>query len=248
MFRDIDADCYVMVDADDTYPAAEAMGMVGLVVDGKADMVIGDRLSSTYFSENTRQFHGFGNRLVRSVVNMIFRSDIHDIMSGCRCFGPRFVRTFPVLSTGFEIETEMTIHALDKGFLVQEVPVSYRDRVGGSDSKLRTIPDGFRVLMTIIALFKDYRPLQFFGLAAFGLLTVSAIMFLPPLNEYVLTGYVKRVPTLVVSIAFGISALLSLVCAIILDSTRTQSRQFYELALTAMALSDRARDRGEDPT
>ncbi|HEX9094448.1 MAG TPA: glycosyltransferase family 2 protein [Coriobacteriia bacterium] len=242
MFRDIDADCYVMVDADDTYPADEAMAMVDLVVSGEADMVIGDRLSSTYFQENKRRLHGVGNRLVRMLVNRIFRSDIKDIMTGCRCFSRRFVRAFPVLSTGFEIETEMTIHALDKGFLVREVPITYRDRVEGSQSKLRTVSDGARVLRTIASLFKDYRPLQFFGLVALVLFAVSTAMFVPPLDEYLVTGYVRRVPTLVVSIAFGISALLSLVCAVVLDSTRKQSRQFYELALTAFALREAGRD------
>ena len=166
MFRDIDADIYVMVDGDDTYPAEEALAMRPLVADGIADMVIGDRLSSTYFQENTRPLHGIGNRLVRFLVNQLFGSDLHDIMTGCRCMSRTFVKTMPVLSPGFEIETEMTIHALDKEFLVKEVPISYRDRCEGSESKLSTVSDGARVLRMLIQLFRDYRPMRFFGVIA----------------------------------------------------------------------------------
>lgn len=232
MFRDIQADCYVMVDGDDTYAAADALALAGHILSGRADMVIGDRLSSTYFVENRRALHGPGNRLVRLLVNRIFGSDIHDIMTGCRAFNRRFVKTFPILSTGFEIETEMTIHALDKDFLVYEVPIGYRNRRVGSTSKLRTISDGVRVLRTIIVLFKDYRPLAFFGLAALVMFLIALAMFLVPFEEYVQTGYVSKVPTLVVSIAFGLGSLLSLVCGVVLDSLRKQSRQFYELLLT----------------
>lgn len=235
MFRDIEADCYVMVDGDDTYPAEEAMEMAKLVLNGRADMVVGDRLSSTYFTENTRPLHGIGNRLVRFLVNRIFNSDIHDVMTGARCFSRRFVKSFPVTSGGFEIETEMTIHALDKSFLIQEVPVSYRDRTEGSVSKLNTIPDGLRVLRTIAVLFRDYRPMAFFGVVAVVLFASSLVLFLAPLEEYLDTGFVRKVPSLVVSIALGISAMLSLVCGVVLDAFRTHSRQFYELALTALA-------------
>jgi len=240
MFRDIEADCYVMVDGDDTYPAEQALGLSSYVLSGEADMVIGDRLSSTYFEQNTRKFHGAGNRLVRFLVNRIFGSQVKDIMTGCRCFSRRFVKSFPVLSSGFEIETEMTIHALDKNFLIEEVPIEYRDRCEGSESKLSTFSDGLRVLRTILALFRDYRPLPFFGIIALVLFVVSVVMFLPPLDEYLAVGYVYKVPTLVVSIAFGISAMLSLVCGVILDSIRTHSRQFYELALTMLDESARA--------
>ncbi len=242
MFRDIDADCYLMVDGDDTYPAEDTLSLAALVESGEADMVVGDRLSSTYFTENTRQFHGFGNRLVRFLVNRIFRSNVHDIMSGCRAFSRQFVRSFPVLSGGFEIETEMTIHALDRNFLIREVPIAYRDRTAGSESKLSTFSDGVRVLSTIVELFRDYRPLQFFMLISVVLLLVSIAFFIGPLDEYLRTGYVRKVPTLVVSIALGISAMLSLVSGIILDSIRTHSRQFYELALTALSSQD-ARNR-----
>lgn len=238
MFRDIDADCYIMVDGDDTYPAEEAAALAELVRTGQADMVVGDRLSATYFAENQRAFHGFGNRLVRFSVNRIFGSNVRDIMSGCRAFSRRFVRTFPVLSGGFEIETEMTIHALDRNFLIREVPVSYRDRIEGSESKLSTFSDGFKVLGTIGSLFRDYRPLQFFSIVAVALALVALGLFIAPLDEYVRTGFVKKVPTLVVSIAFAISALLAFACGVILDSIRTHSRQFYELAITAMSDRD----------
>jgi len=247
MFRDVDADCYVMVDGDDTYPADEALELCKLVESGEADMVIGDRLSSTYFAENTRQFHGFGNRLVRFLVNRIFRSDVHDIMSGCRAFSRRFVRSFPVLSGGFEVETEMTIHALDRNFLIREVPITYRDRTEGSESKLNTFSDGIGVLSTIIKLFRDYRPLQFFTIVAVVLFVISAIMFGVPLGEYLRTGFVRRVPTLVVAIALGTSAMLSLVCGIVLDSIRTHSRQFYELALTVISDQDARESRAGRP-
>jgi len=238
MFRDIDADCYIMVDGDDTYPAEEAAALAELVRTGQADMVVGDRLSSTYFAENQRAFHGFGNKLVRFSVNRMFASDVHDIMSGCRAFSRRFVRTFPVLSGGFEIETEMTIHALDRNFLIREVPVTYRDRIEGSESKLSTFSDGFKVLGTIGSLFRDYRPFQFFTIAAVFLALVSLALFVAPFDEYLRTGFVKKVPSLVVSIAFAISALLAFACGVILDSIRTHSRQFYELAMTAMADQD----------
>lgn len=161
MFRDIDADCYLMIDGDDTYPAEHAGEMAELVLNGKADMVIGDRLSSTYFTENKRPFHNFGNRIVRGLINGLFKSDIHDIMTGYRAFSPLFVKSFPILSKGFEIETEMTIHALDKNFKLAEIPVSYRDRPEGSTSKLNTYRDGARVLKTIVRLFREYRPFAF---------------------------------------------------------------------------------------
>lgn len=243
MFRDIEADCYILVDGDDTYPAEDVVPMVALVEEGRADMVVGDRLSSTYFEENKRRMHGFGNRLVRFLVNRMFHSTIHDVMTGCRCFSRTFVKSFPVTSGGFEIETEMTVHALDKNFLVREIPITYRDRPEGSVSKLDTYGDGFRVLRTILLLFRDYRPMSFFGLGAAALFLMALIAFLPPLDEYLRTGYVRRVPTLVVSIALGISALLSVTSGAVLDAIRTHSQRFYELELTALALNDR---RGKD--
>jgi len=233
MFRDIEADCYVMVDADETYSASDALRLADLVLAGEADMAIGDRLSTSYFAENHRALHSSGNRLVRVLVNRIFGSDIHDIMSGSRAFSRRFVKSFPVLSGGFEIETEMTIHALDKDFLVKELPITYRDRPAGSTSKLHTVRDGARVIRTILSLFKDYRSLAFFGIIAFVLFVLAIGLFIIPLREYLVTGKVGRIPILIVSVGLGVSALLSMVCAVVLDSLRKQSRQFYELLLTA---------------
>ena len=165
MFRDIDAECYLMIDGDDTYPAENAREMVDLVLNKGVDMVIGDRLSSTYFTENKRPFHNMGNRIVRSLINHLFHSNVKDIMTGYRAFSRLFVKSFPVLSKGFEIETEMTIHALDKNFLLEEIPVTYRDRPEGSESKLNTVSDGMKVLKTIASLFRDYKPLLFFSCA-----------------------------------------------------------------------------------
>lgn len=241
MFRDIDADCYVMVDGDDTYPADESLAMAKLVLDGEADMVIGDRLSSTYFTENTRRFHNFGNRLVRFLVNKMFASDVHDIMTGARAFSRRFVKSFPILRGGFEIETEMTVHALDKNFLIREVPITYRDRVEGSESKVSTLSDGTKVLVTILELFRDYRPLLFFGVIGLMLFVVSVLMFIAPLNDYLATGLVRRFPTLIVAVAVGISAMLSIVCGVLLDSIVNHSRQFYELALTSLKETEELR-------
>jgi glycosyltransferase involved in cell wall biosynthesis len=235
MFRDIEADCYVMVDGDSTYLATDALRLSEQVLTGRADMVIGDRLSTSYFSQNRRALHGLGNRLVRFLVNRIFHSDIHDIMTGSRAFSRRFVKSFPVLSSGFEIETEMTIHALDKDFLLQEVPITYRDRPEGSTSKLHTLSDGTRVIRTILSLFKDYRPFAFFGLIAVALFVLAIGLFLIPFGEYLETGKVARIPLLITSVGLGIGALLSLVCAVVLDAVRKQSRQFYELLLTTCA-------------
>ena len=179
MFRDIDADCYLMIDGDDTYPKENAKEMCDLILEGKADMVIGDRLSSTYFTENKRPFHNFGNKLVRGLINTLFKSNVRDIMTGYRAFSYDFVKTFPVLSKGFEIETEMTIHALDKNFLLKEVPVEYRDRPAGSVSKLNTYSDGFRVLKTIARLFKEYKPTIFFSLISLVFLIMQLIFSFP---------------------------------------------------------------------
>lgn len=241
MFRDIDADCYIMVDGDDTYPAEDASAMAGLVLSGQADMVVGDRLSSTYFAENNRRFHGIGNRLVRGLVNRLFASDVHDIMTGCRCLSRRFVKAFPVTSRGFEIETEMTIHALDKRFLIREIPVAYRDRIDGSESKLETVPDGMRVLGTLFSLYRDYRPMWFFGMIAALLLAIALLLFAGPLKDYLTTGLVPRFPSLVVSVSLGVAAMLSFVAGVILESIRTHARQFYELSLTMMAETEQLR-------
>ena len=184
MFRDIDAECYLMIDGDDTYPAENARSMVNHILSGRADMVIGDRLSSTYFTENKRPFHNTGNRLVRGLINTIFTSDIKDIMTGYRAFNYEFVKSFPILSKGFEIETEMSIHALDKNFKLLEVPVTYRDRPAGSVSKLNTYKDGFRVLKTIARLFRDYKPFAFFGWLGLLCFIIATIFFVPVLQAH----------------------------------------------------------------
>lgn len=231
MFRDIDADCYLMIDGDDTYPAENAREMCNLVLDNKVDMVIGDRLSSTYFTENKRPFHNFGNRLVRGLINFLFESNVRDIMTGYRAFSYEFVKTFPVLSKGFEIETEMTIHALDKNFLLKEVKVGYRDRPEGSVSKLNTYRDGFRVLKTIGRLFKEYKPTIFFSLLSLLFLIVSLIFGVPVFAEYFKTGLVPRYPTLIFSGFMLMIAIILFACGLILEVVVKKHRQLFELML-----------------
>ena len=232
MFRQIDADCYLVIDGDDTYPAEPAPEMVRMILDGEADMVNGDRLSSTYFTENKRPFHNTGNRLVRGLINHLFHADVRDIMTGYRAFSRGFVKTFPVLSRGFEIETEMTIHAVDKNFLIREVPVDYRDRPEGSVSKLNTYSDGAKVLCTIFRLYKDYKPFAFFGMGALLFLILAAVLFLPVGIEFLRTGLVPRFPTLIVSVTLALCALLSFVAGVILDVVVKKHRQLFELMLT----------------
>lgn len=198
MFREIDAECYIMTDGDDTYPVEPTPDMAKMVLEQGVDMVVGDRLSSTYFTENKRPFHNFGNSLVRKSINSLFKSDVKDIMTGLRAFSYGFVKTFPVISKGFEIETEMTIHAIDKNMFIKNVVVDYRDRVEGSVSKLNTFSDGFKVLKTIIRLFKDYKPLRFFTTIAFVLFVIALIFFVPVVGTYVSTGLVPNFPTLIV--------------------------------------------------
>jgi len=239
MFRDIDADCYLMIDGDDTYPAENAREMVDLVLERKVDMVVGDRLSATYFTENKRPFHNLGNRIVRSLVNTLFEGDIRDIMTGYRAFSYAFVKSFPVLSKGFEIETEMTIHALDKNLNVKSVPVEYRDRPQDSVSKLNTYSDGFKVLRTIARLFKEYRPLRFFSLFAALFAVVGLVMFVPVLVEFFRTGLVPRFPTLIVSTVLFVCALLLLVCGFILDTVAKKHRQLFEINLNILYLLHR---------
>ena len=231
MFKQIDADCYLMIDGDDTYPKENAREMCELVLDGKADMVIGDRLSSTYFTENKRPFHNFGNRLVRGLINTLFKSNVRDIMTGYRAFSYDFVKTFPVLSKGFEIETEMTIHALDKNFLLKEIPVEYRDRPAGSVSKLNTYKDGFKVLKTIARLFKEYKPTLFFGLVSLLFFVISIAFGTPVFVEYFKTGLVPRYPTLIFSGFMLMISILMFVCGIILEVVVKKHRQLFELIL-----------------
>ena len=199
MFREIEADCYLMIDGDDTYPAENAKEMCDYVLKNNVDMVIGDRLSSTYFTENKRAFHNFGNRIVRWSINTIFRSKINDIMTGYRAFSYQFAKSYPVLSKGFEIETEMTIHAIDKNFTLKEIPVQYRDRPEGSVSKLNTYKDGIRVIKTIATLFKEYKPGMFFNIISLLIFIIAAILAIPVFVEYMHTGLVPRFPTLIVS-------------------------------------------------
>ena len=200
-------------------------------------MAIGDRLSSTYFRENKRPFHNTGNKLVRTLINKIFKSEVKDIMTGCRAFNRKFVKSFPVLSNGFEIETEMSIHALDKRFLIAEIPIAYRDRPEGSESKLNTFQDGYRVLKTILKLYKDYKPLSFFGLIALLLFLLGSVMMIPVLSGYFKTGLVVKFPTLIVAIGLLTSSLVSLACGLMLDTVKKHSDQFYELALNMLEMN-----------
>ena len=239
MFRDIEADCYVMTDGDDTYPAEASREMAELVLSGRADMVIGDRLSSTYFEENKRPFHNSGNVLVRRFINLFWgrgREEIRDVMTGYRAFSPLFVKTFPILSEGFEIETEMTIHALDKNLLLMQVPVSYRDRPAGSVSKLHTFRDGARVLKTIFMLYKDYRPLRFFLAAALVLTLISLLLFLPVFHEYLATGLVPKMPTLVTSGFFMVAAVISTGIGLVLDTEVKNARKNLEIQMNMIRM------------
>ena len=234
MFRQIDADCYLMIDGDDTYPKEHAREMCDLILNGKADMVIGDRLSSTYFTENKRPFHNLGNKLVRFLINKLFKNNIKDIMTGYRAFSYEFVKGFPVLSKGFEIETEMTIHAVDKNFKLVEVPVTYRDRPAGSVSKLNTYRDGFRVLKTIAILFKEYKPGFFFSILGILSLMCSLLLGVPVVIEYMNTGIVPRIPSLIVSGVFLIISLLLWITGIMLQVIAKKHKQLYELYLNMM--------------
>lgn len=231
MFREIDAKCYLMIDGDDTYPAQNAKDMVDAVLNKGVDMVVGDRLSSTYFTENKRLFHNSGNKVVRGLINFLFKNNIRDIMTGYRAFSYLFVKTFPVLSQGFEIETEMTIHALDKRMRVENVVVDYRDRPEGSQSKLNTISDGFKVLKTIFRLFKNYRPMMFFGIIAVILLLLAIGFFIPVLIEYIQTGLVPKFPTLIVSGFAALAAIISYFSGLILNVLKAQNLQNFEIIL-----------------
>ena len=231
MFLEIDAECYIMVDGDDTYPAEEARVMVEEVLEQGVDMVIGDRLSSTYFEENKRPFHNFGNSIVRFAINHMFKTDIRDVMTGYRAFSYRFVKSFPVLSQGFEIETEMTIHAIDKNMSLKNHVITYRDRPEGSVSKLNTVSDGLKVLKTILHLFCDYKPLQFFGLLALILILLALLFFIPVFYEYLVTGLVERFPTLIVCGFCVIIAMMSFFSRMILQTFKHKERREFEFRL-----------------
>ena len=231
MFREIDAEVYVMTDGDDTYPAEFAREMVDKVLEHQADMVVGDRLSSTYFTENKRPFHNFGNSLVRGTINRLFHTEIKDIMTGYRAFSYQFVKTFPVLSKGFEIETEMTIHAGDKNMQVDNVIIEYRDRPEGSESKLNTYSDGAKVLMSIAKLYRNYKPMNFFGLLALVLAVMSIGFFIPVLMEYIATGLVPKFPTLIACGFAMMAAIQSVFAGLVLSAGAQRSRQEFEMNL-----------------
>lgn len=246
MFREIDADCYLMIDGDDTYPAENAREMVNLVLEQGVDMVVGDRLSSTYFTENKRPFHNVGNVLVRKLVNGFFGGNVTDIMTGYRAFSRTFVKSFPIMSKGFEIETEMTIHALDKNLCLSSVPVGYRDRPAGSESKLNTFSDGFKVLKTIGKLVKDYKPLPFFSAVAALLFVIAMVLFIPVMVEYNATGLVPRIPTLVVSGFVVIASLLVFAVGLVLDTQGKKARQSFEMQMNILASIHDVKETVED--
>ncbi len=228
MFRDIDADVYIMVDGDDTYPAEEVDNLIKPVLEGKADMVIGDRLSSTYYTENKRPFHNFGNSLVKGLINFLFKSDLNDIMTGYRAFSKKFVKCMPVMSDGFQIETEMTIFALTNNMLVVNVPITYRDRPEGSESKLNTFSDGFKVLLTLFNLFKDNRPFLFFGSISIIIFIIGLLVGIPVINEFVKTAYITKVPSAVLAAALMLNSFLLFSVGIIMDSIKNTKRYLFE--------------------
>ena len=228
MFRDIDADVYIMVDGDDTYPAEEVEGLITPVLEGKADMVIGDRLSSTYYTENKRPFHNFGNSLVKGLINFLFKSDLNDIMTGYRSFSRKFVKCMPVMSDGFQIETEMTIFALTNNMQVVNVPITYRDRPEGSESKLNTFSDGFKVLLTLFNLFKDNRPFLFFGSISIVIFIIGLLIGIPVIDEFIKTAYITKVPSAILAAALMLNAFLMFSVGIILDAIKNQKRYLFE--------------------
>lgn len=231
MFQEVDAECYLMVDGDDTYPAESAREMADKVLERNVDMVVGDRLSSTYFEENKRPFHNFGNSIVRWGINTFFKNDIKDIMNGYRAFSYRFVKTFPVLSKGFEIETEMSIHAIDKNMFVENVVIDYRDRPEGSVSKLNTYSDGIKVIGTIVRLFQTYRPLAFFGTVAAILMVLAIGFFIPVWITYADTGMVPNFPTLIVCGFVALASIQSFFAGLILQTMYRKNRQDFEMQL-----------------
>lgn len=235
MFRDIDADCYILVDGDDTYPAEASKEIEELILSKKADMVIGDRLSSTYFEENKRRFHNSGNKLVRKLINTIFNSDISDIMTGMRGFSYEFVKSFPISSKEFEIETEMTIFALNHNFLIKELPIEYRDRMDGSESKLNTFSDGYKVISLLFGLFRDIRPLFFFSLVTLVLLIIAGLYFFPILIDFYRTGFVEKVPTLIIVGVVAIVAVIIFFTGVVLHVIRKQHDENFEHHLNLIA-------------
>ena len=234
MFRDIEADCYIMVDGDDTYPAESGPEIEELILSGKADMVIGDRLSSTYFEENKRRFHGSGNKFVRKFINIVFRSDLSDIMTGMRGFSWEFVKSFPASSKEFETETEMTIFALNHNFLIEEIPIEYKDRIEGSESKLNTYSDGFKVIKILVAYFRDTKPFTFFSLVTLFLIIIAMIYFIPVLVAFLQTGYVEKIPTLIIISMVIIVAVIIFLSGIILHVINKHQNESFERYLTSL--------------
>lgn len=240
MFREIDAECYIMTDGDDTYPAEFAPDMCDMVLSKNVDMVVGDRLSSTYFQENKRPFHNLGNSIVRNSINLLFKSDIKDIMTGYRAFSYAFVKTFPVLSKGFEIETEMTIHAVDKNMFCENVVIQYRDRPEGSESKLNTYSDGMKVLLTIFKLFKNYKPFEFFTTIALFVAALGFGFFVPILIDFIKTGFVEKIPTLITCVMCFLIAIFSFFSGLILNTIKQKNKHDFEMTLHRT--SDRYKD------
>ena len=233
MFRDVDADIYVMVDGDDTYPAEEVHKLIKPIEEGRADMVIGDRLTNgTYQKENKRHFHEFGNNLVRKSINVLFKTNLKDIMTGYRVFNKIFVKNMPVMNPKFEIETEMSLHALDKKFIIEEIPIVYRDRPAGSVSKLNTVSDGIKVVETIIKMFKDFKPRQFFWVISLIFIILGLIVGIPVIIEFIKTNYITKVPSAVLATGIMIFALITAQCGVILDTVVKQNRENYELQLS----------------
>lgn len=241
MFREIDAECYLMIDGDDTYPLDCAGEMAAKVLEHSADMVVGDRLSSTYFTENKRLFHNFGNSLMRWGINRLFRSDIKDIMTGYRAFSYEFVKTFPVISKGFEIETEMTIHAVNYNMQVENVVVEFRDRPEGSVSKLNTYRDGARVIHKMLQLYKNYKPLRFFSLLCLALFMLALLFMIPILSEYISTGLVPRLPTLVVCGFMALAGVQSFFAGMILEVMAAKDRRDFEYHLMKISSEKRGK-------
>lgn len=238
MFREIDADCYIMADGDNTYPASFAPGLQRLVLSGRADMAIGDRLSSSYFTENKRPFHNFGNRLVRGLINKLFKAKVNDIMTGARAFSRDFVKSFAVFSKGFEIETEMTIFALEHNFKIAEIPIEYRDRDADNPSKLSTYSDGYKVLKTIFRLLRDERPSTFFGTLGVISILVGIGFFVPIFIEYAQTGLVPKYPTLIVLTALWVMGIVSIFSGMVLSVVNTRAKQEFERFLNLMHIID----------
>ena len=232
MFRDIEADIYVLVDGDDTYPAEKVHELIKPILMETADMVVGDRISNgTYKSQNKRLFHDFGNGIVKNTINKLFKSNLKDVMSGYRAFNKRFVKNIPILSKGFEVETEMTLHALDKGFIIKEIPIEYRNRPNRSISKLNTFTDGYKVLKTIIKMLKDYKPMKFFLSIAIIFFMLGLIIGVPVIYEYILTKYITKVPSAVLSTGLMIFSLITAQCGVILDTVVKDDKEKYELEL-----------------